>query len=62
MSSTSGLSSRIDELEKSLKTLSQDVRCDELARKRLHAIASEHAVGLEAPHEVIQRMLLEVCW
>jgi hypothetical protein len=60
MSSASELSTRIDELEKSLKALSQEVRGDELARKRLHAIASEHAAELEAPHEFIQRMLMEV--
>jgi hypothetical protein len=59
MASSTSLSTRIDELEQSLKTLSQDVVGDENARKRLLGIVREQTLVLESPVEVIWRMIME---
>lgn len=60
MASTSPLSARIDELEKTLKVLSRDVGEDEALRKKLLAVVQEQNLVLESPVEVIWRMIMEV--
>jgi hypothetical protein len=57
---TSSMSSRIDELEKSLRSLSKDVAEDENARKKLLAVVREQNMALESPAEAIWRMIMEV--
>jgi hypothetical protein len=59
MSSTT-LSGRIDELEKSLKALSKEVAGDEITRKKLLGVVREQTMVLESPVEVIWRMIMEV--
>lgn len=55
------LSTRVDELESSLKTLSRELAGDESARKKLLGILQEQTMLLESPVEVIWRMIMEVC-
>jgi hypothetical protein len=55
------LSARIDELEKTLRSLSKQVAGDENARKKLLGVVREQTIVLESPVEVSWRMIMEVC-
>lgn len=55
------LSAQMDELEKTLRSLSTQVVGDENARKKFLGVVREQTIVLESPVEVIWRMIMEVC-